>query len=212
MGERQEADGHVAKELTAGGETAVVGAAHQGAVGKDGALGSTRRAAGEEDGGRRILVHLRRRCLRLAEGGRGDQRAGGSFDGGAELIADDERLGAELRAAADHGGGGELRGQHHGDQTGGRDGEEALHRVDGILLENGHVVAALETGFPVQGAAAGDAAGHFFISIRIDGVGEGGAVCPLGGNPLEILGDGREIMQLGQLLGRDHFIEVIGHF
>ena len=212
MRERQEADGHVAEELAAGGENAVVGAAHEGAVGENGALGRARGAAGEEDGGGRVLVYLRRRRLGFAERGRGDLRAGGSFDGGAELVPDDERLGAEFRAAADHGRGGELRGQHHGHQAGGGDGQETLHGVDGILLEDGHVVAGLEPCFFIQGAPAGDAAGHLFISKRIDGVGKGGAVGPLGGDPVEILGDGREVVQLGKLLGRDHVVEVIGHF
>ena len=212
VAQRKQGDIAVNADDLAGLEDGVVAAAHEGAVAQDGALRGTGRAAGEEDGGRLLLVHDGDGSLLLGDaGGRKDLHPLELRGERHELLTDEDGGDVELHAGADDGhfrqGGREV----HRDITGAGNGEEELDGILAVAVEDGDMGSLRKAEGLDEGAAAGDALSQFLIRNGVGKVGEGRHVGVGLLHPLHEFSDGGEIGHALQFLAGNHVIEIVGH-
>ena len=212
MAQGQDADVTVDTDDLARLVNGVVAAPHEGAVAQDGAFRRTGRTAGEEDGGRLLLVHDGHGSLRLGDAlRRKDLHALEFLAQRRKLVTDENGGDIEFHAGTDHGHLREGRREVHGHITGGSDGEEKLDGILAVAVENGDVGSFRKAERLDEGAAAGHTLGQFFVSDGAHLVGQGGHIRVLLPDPLYKLPDGRNIRKAFQFFLGKHVIKIIGH-
>ena len=183
-------------------------ALHHGAVRQQSALALAGGAAGEYHNARGLCVafdRLRRAAAALLD--RNERKVGqlGGCDRGVpgELIGIDQRLSAELQAAAQKRHRVQMRGHHYGGLAERGNGEQRLDRVVAVCRVNRYPLA-LPCPFEQQGAETGDVLLELSVGMALACVDDRRAVCvvahtarPHLGNcvhlhdPLELLGRGK---------------------